>query len=63
MQSAKSQGRYLRYRNKTAPCARCRRSHGVLAMAFDMERAIEDGARELARQIDADLLKMLGSAK
>jgi len=59
MRIAADQGCYVRYRDKTAPCARCGRPHGVLSMTFDMGRAIEDGARELARQIDADLLKLL----
>jgi hypothetical protein len=56
-----SQGRYLRYRDKTAACKRCGKSHGVLAMQFDMDRAIEDGVLALRKQIDADLLALMAS--
>jgi hypothetical protein len=51
-----NQGRYIRYRDKTKPCARCKKPHGVLSMRFDMERAVEDASRKLAAQIDAEIL-------
>jgi len=53
-----NQGRYIRYRDKTKPCARCQKPHGVLAISFSIERAVEDGALQLRKQIDADVLAL-----